>query len=84
MRRAGVDVGAALRVRPLAHDPRHERHAHHVELVRDAVDRDREEARVGEDDLVEARRRGVAVVGGLHVLDERLADRREALEERRR
>ena len=82
--RPGVDVGAAARVGPLAHDARHERHPHDVQLVGDAVDGHRQHPRVGEDHLVEARGRGVAVVGGLHVVDELVPHRGEAREERGR
>ncbi len=39
---------------------------------------------IGEDHLVEALRRRVAVVGGLDVEDQRVADRRQAAEERGR
>ena len=55
--RARVDVDAGLAVGPLGHDARQERHAQQVQLVRDAVDGDGPQPRVGEDDLGQVARR---------------------------
>ena len=54
------------------------------QVVGGAVDRDGVQARIAGDDLVDARRRGVGVVGGQHVLAEARADRRQGLEQLRR
>ena len=77
MRRAGVDVDAGLRVGELGHHPRDERHAEAVQFVGDAVDGDRLQAGVAEDDLVVALRGRVAAEGRVHVLFERLAHVRQ-------
>ena len=52
-----------------------------VQFVGDAVDGDRLEAGIAEDDLVVAARRGVAAEGGLHVVFERLAHVRQAAQQ---
>ena len=76
-RRAGVDVDAGLGVGQFGHHPRNERHAQAVQLVGDAIDRDRLQAGIAEDDFVVALGRRVAAKGGLHVLFEHLADLRQ-------
>ena len=87
-RRAGVDVDARLRVGELGHDARDDRHLQPIELVRQPVDRHGVEPRIGHHDLHRARRRRVALIGGLHVrLDEALhlrQPREERADDRRR
>ena len=68
MRGAGMDVDAGLGVGVLGHHPRDQRHAEQQQLVGEAIDRDRLEAGVAEDDLVMALRGRVALEGGLDVL----------------
>src|SRR5581483_2312072 len=53
-----------------------------VELVRDAMDGDRNDAGVGEEDLVVARRGGIAFVSGLDVFEQRGANGGETRHER--
>ncbi len=78
---AGVNVGAGLGVGPLGHDAGHQAHADCVQLVGEAVDGDGEQARVGENDLVEVGGGRVAVEGGLHVFDEGAAQGGQLLQE---
>ena len=80
--RAGVDVDAGAAVGVLGHDARDERHVLHVQLVRDAVHEDGEEARIAEDDLFLALGGRVAVEGRLHVGQQDALDFRQAAEER--
>lgn len=79
--RAGVDVNAGRAVGVLAHDARDERNFALVELVRHAVDEDRVQAGVGEDDLLLAAGGGVAVEVCGHVLHEHGLDLRQAAQE---
>ena len=79
--RAGVDVNAGRTVGILAHDARDERNLALVELVRYAVDEDRVQAGVGEDDLLLAAGGGVAVEVCGHVLHEHGLDLRQAAQE---
>ena len=72
--RAGMDVDAGRAVGELGDDPRDERHAEGVELVREALVGDGGDAGVAEDRLVEAGRGRVALVGGAHVAAEQLPD----------
>ena len=59
---AGVDVDAGLGVGVLGHHARDQRHAQQQQLVGDAIDRDRLQAGIAEDDLVMALGRRVALV----------------------
>ena len=81
MLRARVDVDAGVAVRDLGEHPRDERHLASLQLVGEAVDRDREEAGVGEDDLVDGVRGGVAVADRLGVDEQRLPDGGEVAKE---
>ena len=72
--RAGVDVDTRMRVGSLGHDPGDDRNLLLVEVVSDAVGGDRLDAGVAQDDLVERGRSGVAVVGGLDILEEDVAN----------
>ena len=65
----------------LAHDARDERNLALVELVRHAVDEDRVQAGVGEDDLLLAAGGGVALEVCRHVLHEDGLDLRQAAQE---
>ncbi len=81
---ARVDVDAGERMRVLRHDARQHRHALCVQLVRDAVGRDRLDRRVAEDDLLDAVRRRIALEGGEHVLREQRAQRGDLTQQRQR
>ena len=83
-RRAGVDVDAGEGVGVLRDDARDERDAEHVQLVGDALVRDREHAGVREDRLVAGLQRGVALVGRLDVGGDEPPDLRDPPEERAR
>src|SRR5207253_10885460 len=80
-RRAGMDVDAGLRMRNLRHHPRNVRHTKAEQLMSDAIDGDRFEARVAKDDLVVALRRRVAAIRGGNIFVEQIADRAKALQE---
>ena len=79
--RTGVDVNAGRAVGVLAHDARDERNLALIELVRHAVDEDRVQAGVGEDDLLLAAGGGVAVEVCGHVFHEHRLDLRQAAQE---
>ena len=81
IRAPGVDVDAGARVGVLRHHARDQRDAQQQQLVGDAVDRDRFQAGIAEDDLVIALRRRVAFEGGLHVVIEQIADVRQLAEQ---
>ena len=74
------DVDARLLVDELGHDARNDRHAHLVEHVGDSIDDDRKEARIGHDDLLAARRGGIALIERLDVLQEQRVDARNRRE----
>ena len=80
--RAGIDVDARLRVGILRHDARDHRHFLKIQLVRDAVDEDGKHPGVGQNDLLPARGRGVAVVVGGQVLEQQLLDMGQTLHHR--
>ena len=84
MRGAGMDVDAGPAVGPFGHHPRDERHVELVQHVGEAVDGDRFQAGIAEDDFVERLARRVAVVGGLDVGRESSRGVRELLEEQQR
>ena len=81
MLRARVDVDAGVAVGVLGQHARHERHLAALQLVRQPVDGDGEEAGIGEDHLVDGVRGGVAVADRLGVEQQRRADVREGGEE---
>ena len=62
--RPRVDVAAGFFVRVLGDEAGNEGHAQFVEDVGDALQRDHEHAGVGEDDLVDAARGRISIVGG--------------------
>ena len=70
----GMNVDAGAAVGPLGHHPRNERHVQLVQHVGQPIDGDRLEARIAEDHFVERLARRVAVVGGLHVERQNLAN----------
>ena len=72
--RARMQIHAGPRVRPLGHNARDERDVTLVELVRDALHRDRLHERIRHDDLLSAQRRRVAVEGRVHVRLQHVAD----------
>ena len=72
--RARVDVDARARVRELRDDAGEQRDAELIERVREPVVRDRRDARVAEEDFVDASRGGVAVVGCANVGLEQASD----------
>ena len=76
-----MDVDARVAVRDLGQHARHQRHLAALELVREPVDRGREEAGVGEDHLVDGVRGRVAVADRLGVEQQRRADVRQRGEE---
>ena len=81
-RGARVDVDAGARVRVLGQHARHHLGPERQQAMRDAVDRDRVQARVAGDDLVDAAGRRILVVGGQHVLGQQrphLGQRRQQL-----
>ena len=78
----GVDIGAGALVGVLGKHAREKRNAEAIELVGDALQRDREDARVGEDDFLDAARGGVAPIGGLHIGLHDVADFGETAKER--
>ena len=70
-----------LRVGPFGHHPRDERHLELVQDVGQAIDGDRLQARIAEDHFVEVLDGRIAVVGGLHVERQHLAQLGKLLEE---
>ena len=64
---AGMNINARAAVRVLGHDARNQRHFEQKQLVRQAVDRDGEQPRIGNDDFVQTCRCWVAVVERLQV-----------------
>ena len=68
MRAPGWMSMPVLRVGVLGHHARDQRHAQQQQLVGEAIDRDRLQAGIAEDDLVIALGGRVALEGGLHVL----------------
>ena len=79
--RTGVDVDTCRAVGVLAHDARDERDLALIELVRHAVDEDRVQAGVGEDDFLLAAGGGIAVEVCGHVLHEHGLDLRQTAQE---
>ena len=70
-------------VSPCAHSRHHardERQIFLIKQVRHALDRDRFDRRIGEDDLLEAVRRRIAFVGGVDIRPEHLAQARQLRE----
>src|ERR1700722_16064732 len=67
---AGVDVDTRQRVGDLGADPRQQRRAEPVELMRQAMAHDRGDAGKAEDDLVDALRRRIVRESGANVLVE--------------
>ena len=78
---AGMDVDAGLGVGMLGHHARDQRYAEQQDLMGDAVNGDRLEAGIAEDDLVVALGGRVALEGGLDVLLQDQADVGQALEQ---
>jgi hypothetical protein len=74
-----IDAGPRLCDRREA--TRDQRRAEFVQRVGEAVHHDRGEARIAQQDLVAARRRRIAVVGGGEVLEQHRLDRRQPLHE---
>ena len=74
---ARVDVDAGGAVRQLGHQPRQQRHAQLVQLVRQPVVDDGVDAGVAQQHLVHAVGRRVALVGGQHVGVEQAPDARQ-------
>ena len=68
--RSGIDVDARLFMGILRDDTRNDRDFQFIQLMSDAVQIDRLETRKGIDDLRVSRRRRVAVVDGLYVLEQ--------------
>ena len=64
---AGMDVDARALVPEFREHARQQRHLEGVEDVGEALERDGQDAGVGEDDLIRAPRGGIARVGGSHV-----------------
>ena len=79
--RSGVDVDSRPTVRPLGQHPRDQRHRQAKQFVREAVDGDRLQPRIAEDDFIEIPGGGVSVERGLHVGRQRATDRGERLQE---
>jgi hypothetical protein len=75
---AGVDVDTGQRVSDLGDDPRPQRRAEPVELMRQAVAHDRGQPRKAKDDLVDAFRRWVVGESGADVPVESGADLRQS------
>ncbi len=80
--RACVDINAGLLVGVLCHNSRQIGYAEAVELVSYAVNRDGDEAGIGEDDLLGTPGGRVALVDRLNVLDEKRLDARHLREDR--
>ena len=80
--RACVDIYAGLLVGVLGHNSRQIGDAEAVELVSYAVDRDGDEAGIGEDDLLGTPGGGIALVDRLNVLDEKRLDARDLRKDR--
>ena len=72
--RGRVDVDAGVAVSDLGEHARHQRHLATLELVREPVDGGGEEARVGEDHLIDGMRGRIAVEDRLGVEQQRGAD----------
>ena len=66
-RGAGMDVDAGAAVGPLGHHAREERDILAVEQMGDALDGDGLQTGIGEDDLLETARGGIARIGGLDI-----------------
>ena len=64
---AGVNVDAGGRVGQLGDDPRHQRRAQTVQHVRQAMMRDRRDAGIADQHLVDAARRGIALERGANI-----------------
>jgi hypothetical protein len=79
-----VDVDAGQRMRDLGDDPRQQRRAEPVKLMREAVAHDRGDARKAEDNFVDAFRRWIVCERGADVFVEGGADLRQSSGERAR
>ena len=66
-RRSGMDVDAGPAVGQLRHHPGDDGHLQDVQAVGDAIDDDRPEGGIAQNDFIRADRRGVSFVGGLDV-----------------
>ncbi len=75
-----MDVDSGLAVRVFGHDPRDQRDLEFPQHVRHAIDRDGEQARITENDLVEALGRGIALVRRPDVRAQHPPDFRQALD----
>ncbi|MDT4955045.1 MAG: hypothetical protein QOJ02_3183 [Acidobacteriota bacterium] len=75
--RARMNVYPCAVMRVLGHDAWYQGHAHRVQLVREAIDHHGVDARIAEDDLVQAGRRRVALVSSLNVSRQQLAQARQ-------
>src|SRR5436190_15942448 len=60
---AGMDVDARLGMRVFGHHARNQRHAEQEQLMGDAIDGDRLQARIAEDDFMMTLRRRIAEEG---------------------
>ena len=76
--RAGMNVGAGALVGVFRKHARQERYAELVHHMGQALERDDQDARIGEDDFLDAARGGVAMVGGGDVGLDDLAHFRQA------
>ena len=81
-RRARVQIDPGLLVGQLGHHARHDHRALAQERMGDAIHRDRVEARIAHDDLVEPGGRGVALERRADVGREHVAQRRQLRQER--
>ena len=82
--RPGMDVDARALVGVLAHEAGQEDGPFLQQPMGETMDGEGEEARIAEDDLVEALRRRIAVEGGLHVLGQKPAQLGQGVDEARR
>ena len=79
-RRAGVDIDPGETVGILRHDPRNQRDIELVEAMSATLDRDRLDAGVGKDDLIEIFCRWISLVGGLDVSLQQSTEFRQSTE----
>ena len=78
---ARADIDARATVGVLAHEARDQGNAQFEELMRDAVGKDRVDARIADEDLLEAAGCGVTVESRVDVLEHHRLDVAEAVEE---